>query len=132
MAPRYNYFQPIYFEYDEALIKDITGYVMAFPNLEKFKLHYDEEHKNAPTDSLLDTLRLLFPQIRVINKLTRFNKITKEYEPNPAAFLANEPVDTETLSLIFRKWVEVWYPESSHEKVRELCTPEQFQWKDAT
>ncbi|EAZ92491.1 pPIWI_RE module domain-containing protein [Crocosphaera chwakensis] len=132
MAPRYNYFQPIYFEYDETLIKDITGYVMAFPNLEKFKLHYEGEHKNAPTDSLLDTLRLLLPQIRVINKLTRFNKITKEYESNPEAFLADEPIDPKVLELIFRKWVEVWYPESSHDKVKELCTLEQFEWKKRT
>ncbi|MGK7942600.1 MAG: DUF3962 domain-containing protein, partial [Crocosphaera sp.] len=132
MAPRYNYFQPIYFEYDEAFIKNITGYVMAFPNKEQFDLHYGTSEQKAPTDSLLDTLRLLLPQIRVINKLTRFNKITKKYELNPAPFLADEPVDTETLSLISRKWVEVWYPESSHEKVKELCTPEQFQWKEAT
>lgn len=122
----YNYFQPIYFEYDAALIKDITGYVMAFPNLEKFKLHYEEDKKNAPTNSLLNTLRLLLPQIRVINNLT------KNDEPNPSAFLADEPVDPKKLSLIFRKWVEVCYPESKHEKVKSLCTPKQFQWKEAT
>ncbi|MDJ0661615.1 MAG: DUF3962 domain-containing protein [Crocosphaera sp.] len=132
MAPRYNYFQPIYFEYDEALIKDVTGYVMAFHNKEQFDLHYGTREQKAPTDSLLDTLRLLLPQIRVINNLTIFNKITKEYEPNPVAFLADEKINEETLSWIFRKWVEVWYPESSHEKVKKLCTPEQFQWNKAT
>lgn len=125
-STRYNYFQPIYFEYTEALTKDITGWVMSFPNLEKFKLHYGEDPENAPTDSLLDVLRLLLPQIRVINTLT------KDGQPNPAAFLAYEPIDAKILSLIFSKWVEVWYPESKHKQLKFLCTPNQFEWKEAT
>ncbi|MBW4537322.1 MAG: DUF3893 domain-containing protein [Pleurocapsa minor HA4230-MV1] len=123
---RYNHFQPIYFEYIEALTKDIAGWVMPFPNLKRFKSSYGEEQENAPTNSLLDILRLLLPQIRVINKLV------VDGQPNPAAFLAYEPIDPKILSLIFSKWVEVWYPELEHQYLKSLCTPNQFEWKSAT
>jgi|GEM_PF-2431963 len=126
MAPRYNYLQPIYLEFTNALTEDITGYTMPFPNLEQFKSRYGEAQEKAPTNSLIDTLRLLLPQIRVINNLT------KNGSPNPAAFLANEKIEPKILSLIFRKWVEVWYPESEHESLKSLCSAEQFEWSDAT
>ena len=121
-----NYLQPIYLNYDEELIEDITGYVMAFPNLEMFNLHYGEPEENAPTTPLLDTIRLLLPQIRVINSLTTNG------EPNPATFLAYEPVSPEILALIFRRWVEVCYPESQHAALLPLCDASQFHWTGAT
>lgn len=137
MAKPKIYFQPIYLEYTKALTKDITGWVMPFPNLEKFKSSYGEEQENAPTNSLIDTLRLLLPQIRVVNKLT------VDGQPNPAAFLAYEPVDTKILSLIFSKWIEVWYPKAEQEnlkklfwdkdkKKREEKAKDFFNWKEAT
>ena len=131
----YNYFQPIYLEYTEALTKDITGYVMQFPDIEQFNLHYGEEEENAPTNSLLNVLRLLLPQIRVINQLII------DGQPNPAAFLASEKVEGKILSLIFNAWIEVCYPESKHKLLKSLCTPEVFDnkedkkktgWKKAT
>lgn len=137
MAKPKNYFQPIYFEYTEALTKDITGCVMPFTNLEQFQSRYGEEQENAPTNSLIDTLRLLVPQIRVVNKLTING------QPNPAAFLAYEPVEPRILSLIFRRWIEVWYPESAQEDLKQLFWDEDeeerkekekefFQWQEAT
>lgn len=123
---RYNYFQPIYLEYTKALTENIIGWVMPFPNIEQFRSRYGEEQENAPTNSLLDTLRLLLPQIRVINKLV------VNGQPNPSVFLAYEPIDPRILSLIFSKWVEVWYPESEHQYLKSLCTPNQFNWQPAT
>ncbi|MBN3868996.1 pPIWI_RE module domain-containing protein [Nostoc sp. JL33] len=117
-----NYYQPIYLEFKEALVRDITGFVMPFPNLKKFNTHYGEPEENAPTTSLLNTIRLLLPQIRVINSLT------VNGEPNPATFLAYEEVDPEILALIFKRWVEVCYPESEHEALKPYCSVDQFHW----
>ncbi|QSJ16210.1 DUF3893 domain-containing protein [Nostoc sp. UHCC 0702] len=121
-----NYYQPIYLEYNEKLVKDITGFVMLFPNLKKFNTHYGKPEENAPTTPLLNTIRLLLPQIRVINSLTVDN------EPNPAAFLAYEKVDPEILALIFKIWVEVCYPESEHKVLKPYCSADQFHWTEAT
>lgn len=121
-----NYLQPIYLNYNKELIEDITGCVMAFPNLKVFHLHYGESKDNAPTTPLLDTIRLLLPQVRVINTLTANG------EPNPATFLAYKPVSPEILALIFRRWVEVCYPESQHAALMPLCNANQFHWTDAT
>ena len=137
MAKEKIYFQPIYLKYTEALTEGITGWVMPFPNLEQFKRSYGEEQENAPTNSLVDTLRLLLPQIRVVNKLTI------DGQPNPAAFLAYQPVDPKILSLIFNKWIEVWYPEAEQENLKKLFWDKDkknreeqekqfFQWKEAT
>ncbi|BAY41164.1 hypothetical protein NIES2111_55560 [Nostoc sp. NIES-2111] len=121
-----NYFQPIYLEYNEGLVKDIAGYVMPFPNLAKFNASYGKPEENAPTTSLIAIFRLLLPQIRVINALTVNN------EPNPAAFFAYEPVDPEILSLIFQRWVEVCYPESEHAALKQYYSADQFCWTEAT
>jgi hypothetical protein len=121
-----NYFQPIYLEYNEAVVKDITGYVMPFPNLAKFNASYGKPQENAPTKSLNAVIRLLLPQIRVINALMVNDK------PNPSAFLAYEQVDPEILSLIFRKWVEVSYPESEQAALEQYCRADQFCWTEAT
>lgn len=123
---RINYFQPIYFDYKKKLIEKIAGYVMPFPHLDKFKLHYGNPEDNAPTQPLLDTLRLLLPQIRVINNLI------VDGQPNPAAFLAYKTVPTDILALIFRRWVEVCYPESEHQALLPLCEDSQFDWSEAT
>ena len=127
----YNYFQPIYLEYTKALTQDITGYVMPFPNIEQFNLHYGEEEENAPTNSLLNVLRLLLPQIRVINQLII------DGQPNPATFLVSQKIEGKILSLIFNTWIEVCYPESKHKLLKSLCNPEIFNndengWKEAT
>lgn len=122
MKINYNYLQPIYLEYAKGLTEGIVGHVMPFPNLERFKTLYGEPQENAPTNSLLDTIRLLLPQIRVINNLW------VEGKPNPAAFLAYQPIDPEILALIFEKWVEICYPESAHDVLKSLCRAEQFQW----
>jgi len=124
---RLNYFQPVYLDYQEKLIKNITGYVMSFPNLDKFNLHYDGPKKNSPTNSLLDILRLLLPQIRVINK-----NLMVDGQPNPAAFFADQAIPAEILALIFKKWVEVCYPESEHKALLPLCENSQFHWNKAT
>ncbi|MDJ0648295.1 MAG: DUF3962 domain-containing protein [Xenococcaceae cyanobacterium MO_188.B19] len=124
---RYNYFQPIYFEYTKQLTKNIAGWVMPFPNIEQFKSRYGEEEENAPTNSLIGTLRLLLPQIRFIDR-----KFTVNGQPNPAVFLAYEPIRSEILSLIFNKWVEVWYPESEHQYLKTLCTDSEFNWQSVT
>ena len=127
MVPRLNFFQPIYLEYTKALAEDITGWVMPFPNIEQFKSRYGEEQENAPTNSLINTIRLLLPQIRFIDR-----KFIVNNRPNPAVFLAYEPIDSSILSLIFSKWVEVWYPEVEHQYLRTLCTDNQFNWQSAT
>ncbi len=127
MVPRLNFFQPIYLEYTKALTEDITGWVMPFPNIEQFRSRYGEEQENAPTNSLINTIRLLLPQIRFINRRFIVNG-----QPNPAVFLAYKQIAPEALSLLFKKWVEVWYPESEHESLKSLCTPSQFNWQAAT
>ncbi|MEH1938722.1 MAG: DUF3962 domain-containing protein [Nostoc sp.] len=121
-----NYYQPIYLEYNEKLVRDITGFVMPFPNLKKFNTHYGEPEENAPTTSLLNTIRLLLPQIRFID-----NKLMVNGEPNPATFLAYEEVDPEILALIFKRWVEVCYPESEHKALKPYCSVDQFHWTEA-
>ena len=137
MAKEKIYFQPIYLKYTEALTEGITGWVMPFPNLEQFKSSYGEEQENAPTNSLVDTLRLLLPQIRVVNKLTI------DGQPNLAAFLAYEPIDPKILSLIFSKWIEVWYSQAEQENLKKLFWDKDtkkreekekqfFQWQPAT
>lgn len=122
---KFNYFQPIYLEFHETLTRDITGFVMPFPNLETFKTHYDTPEKNAPTNVILNSIRLLLPQIRVVNNLTSYG------QPNPAAFLAYQPVDAEILSLLFRKWVEACYSEAN-EALTSACGATHFQWTQAT
>lgn len=122
----FDYFQPIYLEFNKGLTKDITGFVMPLPNLEAFKTHYDTPEKNAPTDVLLDAIRLLLPQIRVINRITLGG------QPNPAAFLAYQPVEPEILSLLFRKWVEACYPEPERAAVLPFCESSHFRWTQAT
>ncbi|MBO1352301.1 MAG: DUF3893 domain-containing protein [Hormoscilla sp. GUM202] len=123
---RLNYLQPIYVDYNENLIEEIAGYVMPFDNLQEFNLHYGKPEENAPTRPLLDTFRLLLPQIRAINRLM------VDGQPNPAAFLAYEPVPPEFMALIFKIWVEVCYPQSEHEALLPLCSVDQFHWTDAT
>lgn len=122
-----NYLQPIYLNYNKQFIENIAGYVMPFPNLDTFNLLYGKPEENAPTNSLLDTMRLLLPQIRVINNLK-----SSDGKPNPAAFLAYEPVPSEVLALIFRRWVEVCYPEADLTALLALCEANQFQWTKAT
>ncbi|MFN6463144.1 MAG: pPIWI_RE module domain-containing protein [Nostoc sp. DedVER02] len=121
-----NYFQPIYLEYNQELVSDITGFMMPFPNLKKFNAHYGKPEENAPTTPLLNTIRLLLPQIRVINPLV------VNGEPNPATFLAYEEVDPEILALIFKRWVEVCYPESEHKALKPYCSADQFHWTALT
>lgn len=122
MSTKYKYFQPLSLEYTDTLTEGITGYTMPLPNLEKFEAHYDEPKKRAPTTPLLGTLRLLLPQLRAINRL----RIGKDQKPNPQAFLASKLIEPEALALIFRKWVEVCYPESAHAALMPYCRPEQF------
>jgi hypothetical protein len=122
-----NYLQPIYLNYNKKFIENITGYVMPFPNLDTFNLLYGEHQEKAPTNSLVDTIRLLLPQIRVINNLKLFDG-----KPNPAAFFAYEPIPPEILALIFRRWVEACYPEADLSVLLPLCEANHFQWTDAT
>ena len=123
---RFNYYQPIRLDYSSDLTDGVNGYIMEFPNLEKFNLHYGEPEENAPTNSLLDTIRLLLPQIRVINSLR------VDGNPNPAAFLAYEKIEPKILQLIFQVWVQVCYPESEHEALKPFYDSSQFCWESAT
>ncbi|WP_013323623.1 pPIWI_RE module domain-containing protein [Gloeothece verrucosa] len=121
-----NYLQPIYLDYTESLTENISGYIMPFPNIERFNQHYGKPHENARTSVLEDIMRLLLPQIRVINKPT-VNR-----QPNPAAFLAYTPVDPQILALLFKIWVEVCYPASQHTALMPFCQADQFHWLPAT
>ena len=121
-SPRYNHYQPIAFDYSPELTQNVIGYVMPFPNLEQFNLHYGEEEQNAPTRALSATLQLLLPQIRCI-----------QIDPSrPWAFLAYEEVDPEILSLIFQRWTRTCYPAEAVRILEPLCTADQFVWRATT